>query len=631
MFVGVAITPCRSLLPDNFLPTNIANLVAWYDASDTTTITHSGGAVSQWNDKSGNGNHATQANASGRPITGTRTINGLNTLDFDTINKSMDLPAGLLELSGGSWTYLAVVATDNASASQRIIAGMNAGNMVHGLYMQTSAFATSRQGGTGLNAAATGALSTNVSCIAGRRLGATLQAYRDGSLTSASIGTAVNVTSTSMSLSQISAGQLDGRIAEILMFSQSISDADYNSAVAYLAAKWGFTNTALPTIANVVTRAGPPSTYVAQSGSLAGAECQQEASFIAGTTTNNLRFTWANWSVNTGGVSRITAGQYSFTLKASVTVAGVNYPINWGGTQTKTFAVDEVMTSDVVVLPADITPGQEIKVRWWIVYSTAPTNWPLAIRYNDNGWNEFGTGLVDKINSTTDYFTRQTNLMVLPPIAIRGTVSGSVKSVEILGDSISSDGADDSYALNTGYVPKALTAGGYAFINNGASGNSIYLCTHTASGATADEIARRKIAHHSNITHVLCGLSTNDFASGRTAANILADLATLKTYLDGIGVKLIPFTCPPRTNSANNAERTAGEWAKIASFNASIVSNNGVGYGYFDANLNMRDSGNNNLWRTDLGTPTADGIHPNPVIHTALNTALQAALPGLLA
>lgn len=56
---------------------------AWYDASDTTTITSSGGAVSQWNDKSGNSRNVTQATAARQPGTGAVTQNGLNVLTFD--------------------------------------------------------------------------------------------------------------------------------------------------------------------------------------------------------------------------------------------------------------------------------------------------------------------------------------------------------------------------------------------------------------------------------------------------------------------------------------------------------------------------------------------------------------------
>jgi hypothetical protein len=55
---------------------------AWYDASDDATITESGGSVSQWDDKSGNMLHVTQGTASNQPETGSRTINGLNVLDF---------------------------------------------------------------------------------------------------------------------------------------------------------------------------------------------------------------------------------------------------------------------------------------------------------------------------------------------------------------------------------------------------------------------------------------------------------------------------------------------------------------------------------------------------------------------
>jgi hypothetical protein len=55
----------------------------WLDAADSSTITLSGSTVSKWNDKSGNGRHASQETASSQP---TRTLNGLNgrtVLTFD--------------------------------------------------------------------------------------------------------------------------------------------------------------------------------------------------------------------------------------------------------------------------------------------------------------------------------------------------------------------------------------------------------------------------------------------------------------------------------------------------------------------------------------------------------------------
>lgn len=64
----------------DFAPTDLAGLALWLDASDTSTITHSSGAVSQWDDKSGNGQHVTQGTASLQPATGVETLNGLNVL-----------------------------------------------------------------------------------------------------------------------------------------------------------------------------------------------------------------------------------------------------------------------------------------------------------------------------------------------------------------------------------------------------------------------------------------------------------------------------------------------------------------------------------------------------------------------
>jgi len=67
------------------VPSSLAP-VAWFDASDTSTITASSGAVSQWNDKSGNGYNLSQATGLNQPTTGTRTQNGLNVIDFDGSN-----------------------------------------------------------------------------------------------------------------------------------------------------------------------------------------------------------------------------------------------------------------------------------------------------------------------------------------------------------------------------------------------------------------------------------------------------------------------------------------------------------------------------------------------------------------
>ena len=57
------------------------NTTGWYDPSDASTITDTGGLVDQLDDKGGT-EHLVGAGSS-RPTTGTRTLNGLNVLDCD--------------------------------------------------------------------------------------------------------------------------------------------------------------------------------------------------------------------------------------------------------------------------------------------------------------------------------------------------------------------------------------------------------------------------------------------------------------------------------------------------------------------------------------------------------------------
>jgi hypothetical protein len=92
-----------------FTPADLTSLVAWYDMSDASTITSSSGAVSQVDDKSGQGNHVTQATAANKPTTGTVTLNGLNVLAFDG---SDWLSRAAIPLSTSSFFIYAVARTE---------------------------------------------------------------------------------------------------------------------------------------------------------------------------------------------------------------------------------------------------------------------------------------------------------------------------------------------------------------------------------------------------------------------------------------------------------------------------------------------------------------------------------------
>jgi len=74
-------------------PEDIPGLVAWFDGQDLSTITEVGGYVSQWDDKSGNDYHLTQALGSRQPFMGL--LNGRNALAFGVHDQrnQMETPA----------------------------------------------------------------------------------------------------------------------------------------------------------------------------------------------------------------------------------------------------------------------------------------------------------------------------------------------------------------------------------------------------------------------------------------------------------------------------------------------------------------------------------------------------------
>jgi hypothetical protein len=57
-----------------FSPSSFSSLTLWLDAADATTVTSSGGAISQWADKSGRGYNLTQATGSNQPAYTTSNI-----------------------------------------------------------------------------------------------------------------------------------------------------------------------------------------------------------------------------------------------------------------------------------------------------------------------------------------------------------------------------------------------------------------------------------------------------------------------------------------------------------------------------------------------------------------------------
>jgi len=228
----------------------------WFDAADAATITTSGGYVSQWSDKSGNGLHATgpATNASGAPVTGTNTRNSKNVITF-TQNGTNAAYGGLTNNSAsfasdptldvwivkkhsrGSVTSGAAfgIGNDQAgngkvhysfydNATDKLLSGANGGN-IYSTATQTGTWNITRFTKSGasaqfyLNNTSQGTVSYNYNLSGSRfQIGAIPQA---------------GATNSGVYL-------MTGDIAEILVYNSVLSGADYTKTYNYLAAKWGF-------------------------------------------------------------------------------------------------------------------------------------------------------------------------------------------------------------------------------------------------------------------------------------------------------------------------------------------------------------------------------------------------------
>lgn len=66
-------------------------LALWLDAADSSTITLNGSTVAQWQDKSGNGRHVSQATAANQPTYNLTGFNSKPVLDWGTATNSRSL------------------------------------------------------------------------------------------------------------------------------------------------------------------------------------------------------------------------------------------------------------------------------------------------------------------------------------------------------------------------------------------------------------------------------------------------------------------------------------------------------------------------------------------------------------
>lgn len=224
-------------------PSELTGLQLWLDADDATTITESSGSVSQWDDKSGNGNHATQSTASAQPTYGTRFINGKNTLDFagddflesgfaPALDRTIAIVSAYDSTSGTKISVGARQTTD-----ERSYIGLNSGD---------ARFAAGDAGNIDGNAITANTPFVQVGYHnSSFELVHYLNGTRDINTTfGGSIGSGQNYYIGGLNSAGVlnAATSFDGRVCEVVILDSDIDDSNRQKLEGYLAHKWGTTS-----------------------------------------------------------------------------------------------------------------------------------------------------------------------------------------------------------------------------------------------------------------------------------------------------------------------------------------------------------------------------------------------------
>jgi hypothetical protein len=217
----------------------------WLDAADASTVTTVSGAVSQWNDKSGNSRNATQATAGNRPALTTAGQNGRNVITFDGSDDFMEFSN--LTLNDNNTFVFSVYNRTAAGTHSVDVGSITQGGAERGYgnwwFTDNVLYSILRSVGAGIHGSASTATGVTLNSLARNNTGT--QAWRNGT----ALGTRQTAANASNPvLNQIGRQGIlaafnytNGFIAEIIVGRFDINDADRQKVEGYLAHKWGLT------------------------------------------------------------------------------------------------------------------------------------------------------------------------------------------------------------------------------------------------------------------------------------------------------------------------------------------------------------------------------------------------------
>ena len=219
-----------------------SSMALWLDASDDRTITESGGAVSQCDDKSGNGLDLYQGVGARQPTTGVETIGGLNALGFNATDDELLYNTTTSLLTQGSNVHVFFVADVPAT-------GASFAELIK--HTSATGFMITRQGSSDvlyLRVDSDTTFNSAISSSAGYFDGAphvfyanilsnnTRSIWKDG-VVDVSQSWSGNTFATTAKIDDF--GKCSDEMGELIVINGSLTDENRQKIEGYLAHKWG--------------------------------------------------------------------------------------------------------------------------------------------------------------------------------------------------------------------------------------------------------------------------------------------------------------------------------------------------------------------------------------------------------
>lgn len=231
-----------------WLPTQVTGCALWLDAADSATVIRTGTAVTQWNDKSGNGRNVTKTSATTNPV---YTLNSLNRLPVLANTGTSGLSGTLAVNTLTNMTIFVVCNDTNAAELTNNTGGYviwwNETGGWGQIQMYISQARLDWRFGSGqaenkpsFNLPSNVSTNYNIACIS--KSSRAERGFLNGNVVGSYTATNAAIANTSSSFvitGPVGATYATNNIAEIVIYTSTVSTLQRQQVEGYLAWKWG--------------------------------------------------------------------------------------------------------------------------------------------------------------------------------------------------------------------------------------------------------------------------------------------------------------------------------------------------------------------------------------------------------